>query len=109
MFSEDPSRHPALVLSDLAAAGGVLAMMMSWLPPIAGVLSITWFMIQIWESNTVQKALIGWRTRRQHRLLAILRAKEKLIAARIVAISVQAQSLDTPEGPASQDHGSDKT
>ena len=48
---------------DVAAGSIAFAAVMSWLPAIASVLSITWFGIQIWESKTVQHAIKRWRER----------------------------------------------
>jgi hypothetical protein len=110
MAFEDPARHPLLVLSDLTAVGGAIATFFSWVPPAVGLVSLIWLSIQIWESNTVQKALIGWRRRRHQRLLAILRAKEKITAAKIVAIELQDQALDAKQAsPSSPNSSPDKS
>ena len=110
MAFEDPARHPLLVLSDLAAVSGAVATFFSWVPPAVGLVSLIWLGIQIWESNTVQKAMNGWRHRRQERRLAILKAKAKITAALILAIELQRQALDAkPEYPASPDPASDKS
>lgn len=110
MAFEDPTRHPLLVLSDLTAVGGAIATFFSWVPPAVGLVSLIWLGIQIWESNTVQKAMNGWRHRRQERRLAILKAKAKVTAALIAAIELQRQALDAkPEDRASQSPASDKS
>lgn len=94
MAFDDSARHPIAVATDILAASAIFGSIVSWLPPIAAFLSIVWFMIQIWESNTTQKSLIGWRTRRQQHKLARLHAKAKITAARIAAIEVQHKALD---------------
>jgi hypothetical protein len=107
---EDPTRHPLLVLSDLTAVGGAIATFFSWVPPAVGLVSLIWLGIQIWESNTVQKAMNGWRHRHQERRLAILRAKAKVTAALIAAIELQREALDAkPRDRVSQDPASDKS
>lgn len=50
----DPSQHPIRIGLDMLAAGAVFGTIVSWLPPISAALGIIWFLIQIWESRTVQ-------------------------------------------------------
>jgi len=40
---------------DLAAVGVTIASIASWLPSIATLLSIIWFALRIWESDTVRE------------------------------------------------------
>ena len=68
MAFEDPTRHPLLVLSDLAAVGTVAATIVGWLPSIAAVLSILWLAVNLWESRTFQNWLRQRRVRRLKRL-----------------------------------------
>jgi hypothetical protein len=72
---EDPTRHPLLVLSDLAAVGTVGATFMGWLPSIAAVFSIIWLGLQIWGDVRVQEWL---KRRRQNRVARLQRTLDKL-------------------------------
>jgi hypothetical protein len=47
--------HPQVIAADVAAVGIAGAAWMQWLPAIAAAISIVWFLIQIWESKTVQE------------------------------------------------------
>lgn len=84
---EDPSQHPLLVLSDLTAAGTVVAAFVGWLPPIAGLLSVVWFCIQIYESRSFQ----GWLSRSKDRRIS--RLEDRLHSMRASRVS-QAPSSD---------------
>ena len=46
-------------LLDVGAAGAVIATLVGWLPTIAAVLAIFWYLIQIWESKT-RRELWAW-------------------------------------------------
>jgi hypothetical protein len=72
---EDPTRHPLLVLSDLAAVGTVGATIMGWLPAVAAVFSIVWLALQIWSDRTVQDWL---KRRRQNKVARLQRVLDKL-------------------------------
>jgi len=72
---EDPTRHPLLVLSDLAAVGTVGATIMGWLPAVAAVFSIVWLALQIWSDKTVQDWL---KRRRQNKVARLQRTLDKL-------------------------------
>lgn len=41
-------------VADVAAGSTVLLTLGAWLPPIASILSIAWFALRIWESETVK-------------------------------------------------------
>ncbi len=75
MAFEDPTRHPLLVLSDLAAVGTVGATIMGWLPAVAAVFSIVWLALQIWSDKTVQDWL---KRRRQNKVARLQRVLDKL-------------------------------
>lgn len=44
-------------LVDLTAAVAVIGTLVDWLPDIAALFTIIWYMIRIWESDTVK----AWR------------------------------------------------
>ena len=51
MLNDDPSR----VTGDIASMGIIVAALADWLPTVATALSVVWFMIRIYETDTVQK------------------------------------------------------
>ena len=40
---------------DVAAGSTAVLTVAAWVPPIAGIFSIVWFGIRIWESDTVRE------------------------------------------------------
>jgi hypothetical protein len=68
-MSGDSTQNSIRLAIDGVAAGGIVGSFLSILPPIAAVLSIVWFSIQIYESKTFQE----WRRRRRERRIARLR------------------------------------
>lgn len=75
MAFEDPTRHPLLVLSDLAAVGAVGATIIGWLPAIAAVFSIAWLALQIWGDRTVQD---WFKRRRRNKVARLQRTLDRL-------------------------------
>ncbi len=53
-----------------ASAGAVISTMVGWLPPAAAVIAFIWYVIQIYESATVQKWIRNRRTRKIARMKA---------------------------------------
>lgn len=45
------------ITGEMTASAAVLTTLMDYLPKIAAVVAILWYVIQIWESDTVR----GWR------------------------------------------------
>ncbi len=60
-----------------ASLGAVGLALIGWLPPIAAVIAVIWYMIQIYESNTVQ----GWIRSRRTRKLARMKARVIMMEA----------------------------
>ena len=56
---------------DATAVGVIAATLLAWLPPAAALFAIAWYIIQMYESKTIQNML---RTRRLKKLVTI-RAK----------------------------------
>jgi len=48
----DATSHPVARAIDAIAVGSIIGTIVGWLPAIASVLSIIWFCIQIYESDT---------------------------------------------------------
>lgn len=40
---------------DVAAGSTAVLTVAAWVPPIAGIFSIIWFAIRIWESDTIRE------------------------------------------------------
>lgn len=64
---------------DVISAGAIVASFVGWLPLIAAFAGMIWYMIQIWESKTVQAGLARWRVRRKS--LRITRLNKKVTRA----------------------------
>lgn len=82
--------RPALITADIGAASLIAASMMQWLPPVAALLGVLWYAVQLWESKTVQK----WRRLRRHR-----QRMRRLALARVdvrLAEEETARPLDEP-------------
>ena len=70
------------LLGHLFSAGAIIGTFSGWLPGIAAVVALVWYVIQIYESKTAQHY---FRTRRERQLaaykvaIAKLEAREKAI------------------------------
>lgn len=78
--------NPLNYAADGVAAGTIVMTLVGVLPGIAAVLAAIWYLVQIYESKTVQ----GWLDRRRiasrARKLAKLEAKKLVVLAEIDAI-----------------------
>lgn len=61
MVNKDDHLHAVKVAVDTISAAFTIGALLQWLPAVAAVLSIIWYCIRIWESDTVQ----GWLGRRK--------------------------------------------
>ena len=69
----------AIYAIDTMSAGAILSALMGYLPPIAALLAIFWYAVQLYECKTVQRWLRVRRIRRIHkRRLATERANARL-------------------------------
>ena len=64
----------------------VIGTIVGWLPYIAAFAAFVWYVIQIWESNTIQNWYTARVAVRRARKIAKLKATEKLIAAKLAAL-----------------------
>lgn len=55
------------VATDIGAAGVFVASLAGVLPPIAALLAIVWYCIQIWESKTTRTHIRLWRMQERKR------------------------------------------
>jgi hypothetical protein len=69
--------HVLSWVGNVASIGAVVSAFVGWLPPAAALVAIIWYMIQIYESDTVQ----GWRKRRRNVRLARLKARVMMMEA----------------------------
>lgn len=61
--------HPNLTpAADILSAGAIIGSMMNLLPPLAALIAILWYAVQIFESDTVQGFFRHRRLHRLHRL-----------------------------------------
>jgi chromate transport protein ChrA len=47
--------HQFKPVGDVASLGGIVAIMGGWLPSIAALLAVIWWLIRIYETKTVQR------------------------------------------------------
>jgi uncharacterized protein HemY len=66
-----------LWISNLVGGGTILATLSGFVPALAAVVALVWYLIQIHESTTVQKWIRGRRLRR----LAHLKAEAMMLEA----------------------------
>ena len=94
----DPLSNPINKTMDVIAAGGIVGTLMGYLPAIASILSIIWFGIQIYESRTFVHWKNNWLMKRKAKKIARLKAREKILAAQILAIeTVRAARVEARE------------
>jgi len=69
------------VVGHLVSAGAILGAIVGYLPAIAALVGVVWYLVQLYESNTVQRYLRGRRERKIAKLtleLARLQAQKLL-------------------------------
>lgn len=71
---------------DTLGAGAIVAAALGYLPAVAAGVALFWYLIQIWESRTVQHWLANRQMVRKAKKIARLRAKEKVISAQLEAL-----------------------
>lgn len=71
-----------------ASLGALAAAAMGWLPGVIAIIPAIYYLILIWESKTVQHWINNRRMVWRARKIARLRAKEKVITAKLEAMRV---------------------
>ena len=71
--------------ADVVSALAILGVLLGYLPYFAALAGLVWYCIQIWESKTVQHWLENRRMVQRAKKIAKLRAKEKVIVAKLEA------------------------
>ena len=71
---------------DAIGAGAIVAAFVGYIPALAAAVAMVWYLVQLWESRTVQH----WRENRtmvrKAKRIARLKAKEKVITAQLEAL-----------------------
>lgn len=74
---------------DAAGVFAIVASLLGWLPPVAAVVAIAWYLIQIWESRTIQSWVLKRHERRIVRLAAKLAELKLQSAASAASIELK--------------------
>lgn len=80
------------VVAHVFGAGTIAATIAGVFPPIAAFFAFLFYMVQLWESSTVQHYVRNKRMVWKARKVARLRAKEKVITAQLEALEVVRQA-----------------
>lgn len=80
------AQTPAAITGDIIGAGAIIAAILGYITPIAAVVALVWYLIQIWESRTIQHWRENRRMVRKAKKIARLKAKEKVIVAQLDAL-----------------------
>lgn len=75
---------------DFSAAAVILVSILGYLPPIAAVLAIIWYVLQIWESRTIQTYISKRHERTIIRLTAKLAALNLRSDAQAAGVELKA-------------------
>lgn len=68
-------------LGNIFSAGAIITTALGWVPAIAAIVGLIWYLIQIYESATVQR----WLATRRIRKIARMKARVIMMEARHVA------------------------
>ena len=79
-------------VGNIASVAAILGTFVGWVPAIAAGVALCWYLIQIYESQTLQR----WLASRRARKIAHLRAKIVELEARTV---LEARMLQAPDDP----------
>ncbi len=78
----DSSHSISTWLGNLVSASAIVGAIAGWLPALAAIVGLIWYLIQIFESATVQR----WTAARRTRKIARLKAKVMLMEARSLSL-----------------------
>lgn len=91
MFSYMTTRDVSSWIGSVVSTFAIIGTIVGWLPYIAAFAAFVWYIIQIWESRTIQHWHNNRKMARRARKVAKLRAREKVISAQLAALqTVQA-------------------
>lgn len=77
---------------DAIGAGAIIAAIIGYLPIIAAAVALVWYVIQIWESRTIQHWVENRRMVRKAKKVARLKARERVIVAQLEALEALRQA-----------------
>lgn len=77
------SNHITLWLGNTASLAAIVSAMLGWAPLFAAIVAAVWYLVQIYESATVQRYLASRRARKLARLKAQIVALEALHVLRL--------------------------
>lgn len=92
MSTDSSGLHPLAWAADVVSAGAIVGTIAGYLPFVAALAGLIWYVIQIWESRTIQH---WWRNRqmvRKAKRIAKLKAKERIIVAQLEAMETVRQA-----------------
>ena len=75
-------------LAHLFSGGAILGAILGFFPAFAAFFALVFYMIQIWESTTIQNMTNGWRKAWKLRKIARLRGKIKVLTGELGALDV---------------------
>ena len=82
--------HAPAIMGHSILGAGIIATILEWLPPMIGLVAAlagsTYYCICVWESRTVQHAVNNWRMKRHARKVFRLKAKAKVVQAKLEAL-----------------------
>lgn len=80
------------ITADIVGAGTIIAAFIGYLPAIAAAVALCWYLIQIWESRTIQHWVQNRAMVRKAKKIARLKAREKVISAQLAALETIRQA-----------------
>ena len=81
-------QHPVAILGQILSSATILASLLGFIAPVAALVGLVFYSIQIWESRTMQHWVDNRRMLYRAHKIARLRAKEKVITAKLEALEV---------------------
>ncbi len=69
-MQEQAGDHALYWFGNGASGIAIVTTMVGWLPPMAALIALVWYIIQIYESDTIQKWIRGKRVRKIARMKA---------------------------------------
>ena len=87
------AQTPAVAMTgDVIGVGAIVAALLGYVTPVAAMVALIWYLIQIWESRTIQHYLNNRQMVRKAKKVARLKAKAKVISAQLDALETLRQA-----------------
>lgn len=84
--------HVGFWTANALGTAAIIGTIIGWLPAIAAMVAVIFYLIQIWESATVRHYLANRKMVRKAKKIARLRAREKVITAQLAALETVRQA-----------------